>query len=184
MLHNSIQTAADCLPIDVEVILYKIYKYFDIYTVRTESLKEFCEFAEVEYRSLLSHTKTRWMSLFPALQRVIAMFDGLKSYFMSIEKCPRILNDFFSDGTSLLWLKFLADQLDVYDRTIRQMQSEELSLVEVSGLIENLCETLISRKANRFVTSSVRNILQEVEEEGLISKETFFATTSTTVLNT
>ena len=59
------------------------------------------------------------------------MFDGLKSYFL----LKRIVNDFFSNPTSLLWLKFLADQLDVYNRTIRQLQAEELSLIEVSNLI-------------------------------------------------
>lgn len=104
VLHNSIQTAADCLPIDVEVLLYKIYKYFDTYTVRTESLKEFCEFADVDYIYLLCHTKVRWISLLPALRRVFARLIGLKSYFLSIEKCPRILNYLFSNPTLLLWL--------------------------------------------------------------------------------
>lgn len=41
--HNTLQTAADFLPIDVEVIVNKIYCYFHIYTVREERLKEFCE---------------------------------------------------------------------------------------------------------------------------------------------
>lgn len=41
--HNTLQTAADFLPIDVEVIVNKIYCYFHIYTVREERLKEFCK---------------------------------------------------------------------------------------------------------------------------------------------
>lgn len=32
--HNTLQTAVDFLPIDVEVIVNKIYCYFHIYTVR------------------------------------------------------------------------------------------------------------------------------------------------------
>lgn len=36
--HNTLQTAADFLPIDVEVIVNKIYCYFHIYTARDERL--------------------------------------------------------------------------------------------------------------------------------------------------
>ena len=41
--HNTLQTAADFLSIDVEVIVNKIYCCFHIYTVREERLEEFCE---------------------------------------------------------------------------------------------------------------------------------------------
>lgn len=41
--HNTLQTAADLLPIDMEVIVNKIYYYVHIYTAREERLKEFCE---------------------------------------------------------------------------------------------------------------------------------------------
>ena len=54
--HNALQTAADFLPIDVEVIVNKIYCYFHIYTAREERLKEFCE---VQYRLLLNHSNAR-----------------------------------------------------------------------------------------------------------------------------
>lgn len=43
IVHNAVHIAADCLPIDVEAIVNKIYCYFHIYTVREERLKEFCE---------------------------------------------------------------------------------------------------------------------------------------------
>ena len=50
MLHNAMQTVSDCLPVDEQHIVFKIYQYFSIYNVRVESLKNFCEFAEVEYK--------------------------------------------------------------------------------------------------------------------------------------
>lgn len=53
LAHNTLQTAADFLPIDMEVIVNKIYCYFHIYTVREERLKEFCE---VQYRLLLNRS--------------------------------------------------------------------------------------------------------------------------------
>ena len=44
VVHNGIKAAADCLPLDYEIFVGKVYQYFHIYTVRTESLKEFCDF--------------------------------------------------------------------------------------------------------------------------------------------
>ncbi len=72
----------------MKIDLFKIYSYFSIYTVRNEELKEFCDFVDTEYKVLLSHSKTLWLSLFPCVDRILKMFDALKSYFLSIEKPP------------------------------------------------------------------------------------------------
>lgn len=68
------------LPIDLDSLILKIYNFFSIYTIRTESLKEFCDFVCIEYRSLLYHSKTRWLSLYPAINRILQMFPALKSF--------------------------------------------------------------------------------------------------------
>lgn len=54
--------------VDVESVIMKIFNYFSIYTVRTEALKEFCDYVEINYQPLLNHSKTRWLSLFPAVE--------------------------------------------------------------------------------------------------------------------
>jgi hypothetical protein len=56
IINNSIQTAADCLPVDVMAFISKIYSYFYIYTVRVNELKEFCEFVQVEYKKVLGYS--------------------------------------------------------------------------------------------------------------------------------
>lgn len=66
--HNTLQTAADLLPIDMEVIVNKIYCYVHIYTAREERLKEFCE---VQYRLLLNHSNTPCLSLMSATERIL-----------------------------------------------------------------------------------------------------------------
>lgn len=83
IVHNAIQTAADLLPVDLENIIVKIYSYFYIYTVRVECLKEFCENAEVEYHKIIGYSKTRWLALLPAVERILKMYEPLKSYFLS-----------------------------------------------------------------------------------------------------
>lgn len=61
-------TAADFLPIDVEVIVNKIYCYFHIYTVREKRLKAFCE---VQSWLQLNHGNAPWLSLMCATERIL-----------------------------------------------------------------------------------------------------------------
>jgi hypothetical protein len=68
------------------------------------ALKEFCEFANIEYKRVLSHGNTRFLSLLPAIERILLLFDALKSYFMAIENCPAVLLAFFKDPVSELFL--------------------------------------------------------------------------------
>ena len=66
--------------VDIENNINQIYLYFSIYTVRTEQLKEYCEFANCEYKRLLSQSKIRWLSLFPGISRLLEMFSSVKSF--------------------------------------------------------------------------------------------------------
>jgi hypothetical protein len=38
------------LILDILSVVLRIYNYFSVYTVRTESLKEFCDFMDTEYK--------------------------------------------------------------------------------------------------------------------------------------
>ncbi|CAM2116517.1 unnamed protein product [Caretta caretta] len=95
ILNNFVHHAAERMNTDIENIIFKIYQYFHIYTVQTEQLKEYCAFVDAEYRKLLSHSKTRWLSLFPGITRLIHMFPALKSFFLSQDKPPTVLKTFF-----------------------------------------------------------------------------------------
>jgi len=100
VLHNWIQHGADLMPVDVEAIVLKVFNYFAVYTVRTEALKDFCEFVDVNYQQLLYHSKTRWLSLFPAIERMLQLFPALKAYFLSISQPPLLIKKFFVNSFS------------------------------------------------------------------------------------
>lgn len=74
VLHNTQSTAADVLTVDVETIVVKIFKYFSIYTVRAEKLKEFCGYAGVARKNLLSYVGARWLSPLPAVERIMKLW--------------------------------------------------------------------------------------------------------------
>jgi hypothetical protein len=94
VLNSCVHHAAETLDVDIECIIFKIYQYFHIYTVRTEQLKEYCDFVEIQYKKLLSHSTTRWLSLCPSISRIINMFSASKSFFLSQAKPSKMINTF------------------------------------------------------------------------------------------
>ena len=91
VMNSCIHHGAERMNIDIENNINRIYQYFSIYTIRTEQLKEYCEFANCEYKRLLSHSKIRWLSLFPGISKLLEMFSLLKSYFLSQEHLPMVI---------------------------------------------------------------------------------------------
>lgn len=69
--HNEIHCGLNQLSINVNGIVLALYNHFSIFTVRVEKLKEFCDFVGTEFKMLLYHSKTRWLSLLPAVNRIL-----------------------------------------------------------------------------------------------------------------
>jgi hypothetical protein len=104
------------------------------------------------------------LSLLPAVQRVIDVFPELKSYFHSIDKCPISLKNFFENPLSITFLHFLASQLKTFSDTIKCVEKQEITVIEAKIEANKLVEKLNCRKAEKFLTTTVRNKLQELEK--------------------
>jgi hypothetical protein len=109
--HNTLKHACDCLPIDVECIVVKIYSHFYIHTVRVEALKAMCELSEIEYSQLLGYANTRFLALGKAIRSILKLFEPLKLYFFGLKRCPPIIKSFFESPLSKLWFLFVQDQV-------------------------------------------------------------------------
>uniref|UniRef100_H3AKE4 DUF659 domain-containing protein n=1 Tax=Latimeria chalumnae TaxID=7897 RepID=H3AKE4_LATCH len=81
IVHNTMKYTVGKLNVDVENVILKAYSHFSVSAMRTEQLKEFCDFVEVEECNLLSHVVTRWLSLLPAIDRLLKCWKPLTSYF-------------------------------------------------------------------------------------------------------
>jgi hypothetical protein len=57
-VHRAMETAIDCLPLDLENIFGKLDQHFHIYTSCMQTLKDFCDFVYVEFKNILGHVKT------------------------------------------------------------------------------------------------------------------------------
>ncbi|KAE9529165.1 hypothetical protein AGLY_011961 [Aphis glycines] len=164
ILHNTVKTACDALSIDVE------------YTVRVTALKEFCEFANIEYKRVLSHGNTRFLSLLPAIERILLLFDALKSYFMAIENCPAVLLAFFKDPVSELFLKFVHGTVQMFQISILKLDSDYITASEATQVYEELVIKLEEQKENNFIPFAANQLLVKLKDDNTIDvdKENHF----------
>lgn len=109
-------------------MLFKIYHHFNVFTVRTETLKEFCSFIDCQLKMVLSHSKTRWLSLLPCRQNTY----NVKSYFLSDENSPLAVTNFFAAESSEFWLLFLQPQFHFFHESVKIIEGRDISAIEVS----------------------------------------------------
>ena len=96
---SSVQTGCEMLPIDFEALVVKIYKFFHIYTVRTEALKKFCLEAAEKYMPLVKHSGI-FLSLLPAMNRIIDLYEPT-------EKVPKTITSFFFKSSGKIYQLFI-----------------------------------------------------------------------------
>ncbi|GFW80719.1 dimer_Tnp_hAT domain-containing protein [Trichonephila clavipes] len=87
------------MPVDVENIVMKVFAEFSCSAKKREDLKECFDFFESEYREVIRHVPTRWLSLFKALDRMLSPWGPLKRYFIErgSDNCPTALWAILSD---------------------------------------------------------------------------------------
>lgn len=90
IVHNTVKHALNNLTVNVENVVFKVYNHFSISAKWREYLKEICEFCDVEFQEILRHATTRWLSLNPAIHRLMQTWIALKSYFIGLgHECPK-----------------------------------------------------------------------------------------------
>lgn len=171
IMHNAMSSAANkIIPIDIENIVYKIYQHFSIYTLRTEKLREFCNFIGVQYKKLLYHSKTRWLSLAPCTERILFLFDAIKSYFLSEDNVPLVLYNFFSNNTVEFWLLFMQPQMELFNAAIAKTERSDITAMEVAKTYYNLQKQIESRLKEKFIPFLAKNKLMALEKAGEVKR--------------
>lgn len=166
VLNNCLQHGMDALDIDIQSIVLKIYNYFSIYTVRTESLKDFCNFVEIEYKQMLYHCETRWLSIFPAVERMLEMYPALKSFFLSQSKPPILIKRFFENNFSEMYLLLLQSLMGMFKINVDALQREGTSVIEMQSILQNVKTSLEDRLASKFIPLKLKMMMSQTKEEG------------------
>lgn len=176
ILNNCIHHGVNQLSIDIESVIYKVYQHFSIYTVRTEALKEYCDFVDINYKKLLSHSATRWLSLYPGLTRLLQMYPALKSYFLSIEKPPVALKKFFENEVTELYLWHLQSVVCIFHETVAKIERSKNSVIEILECLFSVGNILKNRQSQQFVSIKVKSMLKNLRDNGFSHKADEFMT--------
>lgn len=86
---------SDVFSVETEETVLKLFSYFGIYTVLTE---QFSDFVGIPYSSFLSHSKTIWLSLTNAIERILHLYGAPMLYFSSEEKDLKIRVEFWNNA--------------------------------------------------------------------------------------
>lgn len=151
--------------------MLKYIHFFYIYSVRVEALKEFSNAADTEYKKLLGYSKTRWLTLMPALERVLKMFQPLKNYFPSIDKCPNILKEFFENPSSELWLYFMHAQSATFHQAVLNIESQYVSAIDAANEINQLQSNLNQKQNVCYLPHTTRNIMAKLQDTGVVNEK-------------
>ena len=110
--------------------------------------------------------------------RIIEIYEGLKSYFISLSGCPKLLETFFSNPQSELWLHFIHSQLKIFSNAIKNLEGDNISASEVALELELLKQKVCNRKENNFKNSKIESIILKLENENLLTERGFHKITN------
>lgn len=193
ILHNTVKHALDKLSIDVENVVLKVYGHFSISAKRRESLKDFCNFCDVEFQEILRHVTTRWLSLNPAIHRLMKTWSALKSYFISLgDDCPKQIRALLKlnkvsgdanekDGDIVeVYLLFCNNIISLFEEVVKKLESNATTCVELYSIMDNFKQKLTQRRDDQFYGYLTRVKLQHLPPQDANMARTEF----TAFLNT
>ena len=83
LLNLCVKSAMKTLPLKVDDLMVDVFYYFRNSVKRVTALQEYATFCDSEYKTVLKHSETRWLSLRRAVVRMLDIWDCLCSYFRS-----------------------------------------------------------------------------------------------------
>lgn len=73
---------------------------------------------------LVGFSKTRWLTLRPAIERILNLYEPLKEFFLLEVKCPSVLKDFFNKPSSEILLFFIHSEASIFHVKIAFLESQ------------------------------------------------------------
>lgn len=172
ILHNCVKYAMDFLSLDVENLILKIYSHFSNSAKRREELKSFHKFVNCQWKELIRHVGTRWLSLNPCIERILHNFTALKSYFLSLDDCPKqivkLLKIDINQGQISpeveIYLFFCHNILSLFEVTIQKIESNEMTVIDIYSEMQNLRTNLENRLKSKFYGFEARTKLKNLDD--------------------
>lgn len=165
IVHNGIQQGSDAMNICIETICFKLWKHFSIYTTRVTRFEKLCLELDDIFKLPVKTCKVRWLSLGPALKRLIDIWLQLYAFFEE-EEAAHVLKDFFKHKHSLAYVFFLSNLADLFEMVVKRIEGDNISIVEGITELDMLIIKLKNRRDNNFMSSSLKVYLDEIKKDG------------------
>lgn len=152
IVHNAAQAGFMVFEVNFESIVVSIHNYFKIYANRVAELKRKCQDHNIQFQTLEHHSNTRFLTLLPALKKVLNMFDPLQEFFQ--RDCSKELQKFFStssDSTIKFWLKFAINQLENFNSSIKYFERSSTASFESQREYKLLRTKITNRMQSKFI---------------------------------
>ena len=125
-----------------------LFYWFDKSAKRKGKLKEYFEFCDQEYQSVLKHLSVRWLSLEKCISRTTLKFTSLTAYFLSKsfadERFQR-LEEKFNNPLLEPCMLFLSSALPLFTHFNQLLQREEPTIHILKSAMEGLGKKLAKR---------------------------------------
>ncbi|KAL4104068.1 hypothetical protein QTP88_019381 [Uroleucon formosanum] len=119
----------------------------------------------VDIENLLSHSRTRWLSLLPAVEIILKLWMPLKHFFDTEEKVPKIISDFFKSPISEIYFLFLHSNLNLFEKNIKSVEKNKVLVIEIRKILYKTQNTLIERKSTKFIGLQTKMKMQKLKNE-------------------
>ena len=151
-----------------------VYYWFHYSTKRKSVLAEYTEYCDQEYRKILNHVSTRWLSLEKAITRVLKQYVSLKFYFLSEDGDGKArfkrLKKAFSDPITEVYLLFYQSALQIFMNVNQFLQRQDPLIGSVSLSLKRFLRLLtckfISNQSVKAASTFEELLDVQVHKEG------------------
>jgi hypothetical protein len=125
---------------------------------------------------MLRHVGTRWLTLYPAIERLSKCWPAIKSYFLSsgADECPRHIWKYLKgceegetegEESSIIpsYCAFLKNALLSFQCTLKQLERDSAMAAEIFALMEELKNKINQSKAGEFVGEETEDLLMKLD---------------------
>nr|XP_012606182.1 uncharacterized protein LOC105863530 isoform X1 [Microcebus murinus] len=174
LVHKTAKKGCDLLSYDIEAFIMKALGYFSVSSKHAEALNEIFDFVEMEGDRLLRHVPTRWLSLLPAIEKMLNCWPAVKSYFQNMgkEECPSLIWKYIEDeneekdySTTEIYMLFIQNCLMIFEEAVRSLEKDKLTAPELFDVMSKLRQKLTQRRNESFFGKKTALELKKMSPE-------------------
>lgn len=173
VIHNAGRFACKTLSFDVETLVLKVYAEFACSAKKLDTLKTFFEEFDMEYRKIICHVSTRWLSLFKCVDRLVLNWPALKSYFISLgqNQCEAAIWVFLDNENECtddlrveitfpeMYMYFMHHYMNILNQSILLLETKSLTSIELHTVMEELRSKIQNRLNDGFYGAKIKQAL-------------------------